>query len=170
METEKLNISIINKIACFLNFILDSINILWQQLIRRQVLPTFEAKAWSENSFSLHRVRSSHMLLSTVFSKRVERENSEKTVFENKFYLPYLLTLAKSISSGFPLYIHCNFTLGNSNLPLTRSNFCFPLDHFYIILPSITRTMFWALKKSGKTVHWRPKHWILKSHSRVVGI
>ena len=33
-------------------------------------------------------------------------------------------------------------TLDNSNLPLTRSNFCFPSDHFHIILPSITPTMF----------------------------
>ena len=41
-------------------------------------------------------------------------------------------------------------TLANSNLPLTRSNVCFPSDHFYIILPSITRTIFWAFKKSGK--------------------
>ena len=28
--------------------------------------------------------------------------------------------------------------------------FCFPSDHFYINLPSITRTMFWALKKVRK--------------------
>ena len=40
-------------------------------------------------------------------------------------------------------------TLENSNLPLTRSNFCFLSDHFCIMLLSITRTMFWALKKSG---------------------
>ena len=38
----------------------------------------------------------------------------------------------------------------NSNLPLTRNKFCFPSDHFHINLPSITRTMFRALKKSGK--------------------
>ena len=41
-------------------------------------------------------------------------------------------------------------TLNNSNLPQTPSNFCFPSDHFYIILPSITRTTSWAPKKSGK--------------------
>ena len=29
-----------------------------------------------------------------------------------------------------------------ANLPLTRSSFCFPSGHFYIILPSITRTIF----------------------------
>ena len=33
-------------------------------------------------------------------------------------------------------------TLDNSIFPLTRSNFCFPTDHFYIMLPSITQTMF----------------------------
>ena len=32
--------------------------------------------------------------------------------------------------------------VNNSNLPLTRCNFCFPSGHFYIILPSITLTMF----------------------------
>ena len=36
----------------------------------------------------------------------------------------------KSISPGFPSYIYCNFTLDNSNLPLTRSNFCFPSANF----------------------------------------
>ena len=56
----------------------------------------------------------------------------------------------KSISPGFPSYIYCNFTLDNSNLPLTRSNFCFPSAHFYTILPSITRTMLWPRDKSGK--------------------
>ena len=46
----------------------------------------------------------------------------------------------------------------NSNLPLTRNKFCFPSDHFHINLPSITRTMFLALKKSGKKrVYGRPK-------------
>ena len=45
-----------------------------------------------------------------------------------------------------------------SNLPLTRNKFCFPSDHFRINLPSITRTMFRALKKSGKKrVYCRPK-------------
>ena len=38
--------------------------------------------------------------------------------------------------------IYCNSTLDNSNYPLTRSSFCFPSDHFYITLPSITRTTF----------------------------
>ena len=38
-------------------------------------------------------------------------------------------------------------TLDNSNLPLTRSNFCFPSDHSYINSPSITRTMLKAPDK-----------------------
>ena len=37
----------------------------------------------------------------------------------------------KSLSPGFPSYIYCNFTLGNSNFPLTQSSFCLPTDHFY---------------------------------------
>ena len=41
-------------------------------------------------------------------------------------------------------------TLNNSNLLLTRRNFCLPSDHFQIILHSKTWTMFWALKKLGK--------------------
>ena len=50
----------------------------------------------------------------------------------------------------FPLDFHHTFTvilplatrtLDNSNLPLTRSSFCFLSDHFYINLPSISRIM-----------------------------
>ena len=33
----------------------------------------------------------------------------------------------------------------NLNLLLTWSNFCLPSDHFFKILPPITRTMFYAL-------------------------
>ena len=44
----------------------------------------------------------------------------------------------KSISPRFPSNVYCNFTLDNSNLPLTRSNFCFLLAHFKTILPLIT--------------------------------
>ena len=84
--------------------------------------------------------------------------------------LPITRTLANSnlvrtrTKINFPwisVIYNCNFTLGNSNLPLTQSSFCFPSDHFYIILPSITRTMFWALKSPETTVYWRPKHWTL---------
>ena len=73
----------------------------------------------------------------------------------------FTLTRTKSIFPGFPSHIYRNFTLSNSNLPLAQSSFCFPSDHFYIILSSITRTMFWAFKSREKTAYWRPKHWIL---------
>ena len=36
-------------------------------------------------------------------------------------------------------------TLNKSNLPLTQSSFCFPLDHLYtmyVILPLLTQNMF----------------------------
>ena len=61
------------------------------------------------------------------------------------------LTPDNSNQNRFPPDFHYTFivilpsvtrTLDNSNLPLTRSNFCFPSDHFNIILPSLTRTKF----------------------------
>ena len=80
----------------------------------------------------------------------------------------------KSNQNRFPLDFRHTFTvslpsvswiLDNLNLPLTRSGFCFPSDHFYIILPLITRTMFWVLKtlesRLKKAVYWRPKRWVL---------
>ena len=66
---------------------------------------------------------------------------------------------AYSNQNRFPLVFPHTFTvivpsvtrtLANSILPLTRSNFCFLTDHFYEMLPSITQTMFWALKKERK--------------------
>ena len=85
------------------------------------------------------------------------------------FYIQ--LTPDNSNQNRFPLDFRHTFTviwpsltrtLGNSNLPLTRSSSCFPSDHFSIILPSITESMFWAFKKWGvKTVYWLRKHWIL---------
>ena len=68
-------------------------------------------------------------------------------------------------------------TPDNSNprkleLPLTRTPiFVSPQLIFYIILPSITRTMFWALKKSGKKPSTGVRNiefWI--SYWRVVGV
>ena len=89
-------------------------------------------------------------------------------------WLPITRTLANLNQNRFPLDFRHTFTvilpsvtrtLDNSNLPLTRSSFCFPSDHFYTILPSITRTMFCALfyliKSREKRVYWCPKHWIL---------
>ena len=79
-----------------------------------------------------------------------------------------LFSVAKSI-----YYTYCNSmgwtwdsilpsvtrSFDNSNLPLTRSNFYFLSIHFYIILPSITRTMFWTLKKSKKKLFMRIGFW-----------
>ena len=61
------------------------------------------------------------------------------------------------------------WTLGKSNSPLTRSNFCFPSDHFYDISPSITRTMFKARDKLIKkiVVYCSPKQWIFLNINRV---
>ena len=42
------------------------------------------------------------------------------------------------------------WTLDNSNPLLAQSNFCFPSDHFYIILLSITWTKFYAPDKLEK--------------------
>ena len=54
---------------------------------------------------------------------------------QNQFPLDFRHTFTVILSS-------ITQTLDNLNIPLTRSSFCFPSDHFYIILPSITRTMF----------------------------
>ena len=80
----------------------------------------------------------------------------------------------KSIFPGFPSYIYsrendlahslsiyCNFTLGNSNLPLTRSNFFFPSDHFsHNFTLDNSNHVISAWKVGEETVHWSPKHWI----------
>ena len=54
-------------------------------------------------------------------------------------------------------YIYCNFSLDNSNLPLTRNDDC-SSGLFYKILPSITRTLLkssWQVQKK-KNVYWSP--------------
>ena len=61
---------------------------------------------------------------------------------KQKLLIPFLiqLTVANSKQNRFALDFFHTFTV---ILPsVTRSNFCFPSDHLYIILPSITRTMF----------------------------
>ena len=65
------------------------------------------------------------------------RANSNKSRFPLEFLLIFTVILP-SVTR----------TLDNSNLPLTRSNSCFPSAHFYTILPSITRTMLYARVKS----------------------
>ena len=45
-------------------------------------------------------------------------------------------------------FIHLlSFYLDNLNLPLTRSNFCFVSDHFYVILHSIIRNVLRSVLK-----------------------
>ena len=69
--------------------------------------------------------------------------------------LPGLVFSRTAAGNRATSYIHCNFTLvtrtlDNLNSRLLEPMFVSPQVIFYIILPSITRTMFWALKKSGK--------------------
>ena len=56
------------------------------------------------------------------------------------------------MSPGSPSYINFTVilptvtrTLDNSNLLLPRTNFCFPSDNFYAVLPSLTWTMFLSM-------------------------
>ena len=81
-------------------------------------------------------------------------------------------TLANSNQNRFPLDFRHTFTvilpsvtrtLDNSNSCKLEPIFVSPQVIFYIILPSITRAMFWALKKSGKkpsTSVWTNEFWI----------
>ena len=65
---------------------------------------------------------------------------------------------ANSNQNRFPLDFRHTFNIILLSVTRTsriRSGFCFPSDHFYIILPSKTRTMFWALRSREKTVYWR---------------
>ena len=71
-------------------------------------------------------------------------DNSNLALIRTKIGFPWLLHTITVILPTVTL------TLDNSNLPLTRSNFCFPSDYFYINLPSLTRTMFWAVIKGEK--------------------
>ena len=61
---------------------------------------------------------------------------------KQKLVIPFLIqfTLDNWNQNRFPLDFFHTFTV---ILPsVTRSNFCFPSDQLYIILPSITPTMF----------------------------
>ena len=77
------------------------------------------------------------------------------------------LTQPKSISPGFPLYIHCNFTLRNSNptvtwTPANSNQFSFPLRSFSIWLhPRQLESCFEPLKSRGKSRLLASKHRIL---------
>ena len=48
----------------------------------------------------------------------------------------------KLISPESPSYIYCYVTLGNSNVQLSRSDFCFISDRVSIILPSTPHPCF----------------------------
>ena len=122
--------------------------------------PVIEDKVHSRNYF-YHETFVMLIIISIVLTQ---------TLIQIYSWLPITRTLTNSNQNRFPLDFRHTFTvilpsvtwtLDNSKLLLTRRNFCFPSDHFYIILPSITRTMFWALKKSGKKSVLPPKHWIL---------
>ena len=78
------------------------------------------------------------------------------TLINNCTYSWLLITrtLANLNQNRFPLdFLHTftvilptvTWTLDNSNLLLTRSNFCFPSDHFYAVLPSLTWTIFLSM-------------------------
>ena len=62
--------------------------------------------------------------------------NSNLALTRTKVDFPpdFLVTFTVILPSVTRTLVYCN-------LPLTRSSFCFPSDHFYTILPSITRTM-----------------------------
>ena len=68
------------------------------------------------------------------------------------FLLDFLLTFAVILPS-------ITWTLDNSNLPLTRSDFCFPSDHIYIILPSILEPCYKRVTSQEK------KNCVLKSET-----
>ena len=70
-----------------------------------------------------------------ILTKPKSFENKQVTISEApKHVVEAVETWALS---GFPSHFYCNVR----TFPLTLSNFCFPSDHFYTILPSITRTM-----------------------------
>ena len=93
-----------------------------------------------------HRVNVKHVAKGRVLALTQTKINFPWISF--KHYLTVLLhpvarTLANFNQNQFPLdFLHTftgNFTLGNSNLRLTRSTLCFPSDLFYTILPHVLR-------------------------------
>ena len=59
------------------------------------------------------------------------------------------MTTEQVVETSATVNIYCNFSLDNSNLPLTRNDVC-SSGLFYKILPSITRTIEKARDKSGR--------------------
>ena len=79
----------------------------------------------------------------------VERNGGVQGIFEKTEYAVYSKTQNKRkiIENGYTFIQSPPITRSlttDSNLVLTQSNsyFCFSSDHFYIMLTSITRTMF----------------------------
>ena len=84
---------------------------------------------------------------SSLIIPTLENDSKKMQLTLDNLNLQQLEPRANTNQSQFPLDFPCTFTvilalvtqtLDNSNLPLTRSNFCFPSGHFYIILPLIT--------------------------------
>ena len=75
--------------------------------------------------------------------------------------LGQILLLNFKLSSRAVILPLVTQTLDNLNFPLTQSNFCFPSDHFYTILPLITRTMIYARDNLGKNHVLKSKTLIL---------
>ena len=90
---------------------------------------------------------------SALLMAHCEWKPSEPADFTNYSWLKPSLTWTlhwlepKSISS---IHLLSFRTHDNWNLPITGSNFCFPWDHSFIILPPITWTMFLASGKLEK--------------------
>ena len=105
-------------------------------------------------------------------SNTATRKKSGKTCCSYYSRLPVTRTLANSDQNRFPLDFRHTFTvilpsitriLDNSNSRKLEPIFVSPQVICYIILPSITRTVFWALKKSGEKPSssvWTNEFWI----------
>ena len=104
----------------------------------------------NENCNVSHAKSNNRKLVSAPFkwTDSITSRHKKHQELSNYSWLPITRTLANSNQNRFPLDFRHTFTVIWPSV--TRSSFCFPSDHFYIILPSITRTMFWALKKSKK--------------------
>ena len=95
---------------------------------------------------------------------RSKHQRPEQFTPDNSANPRYLKPHANTNQNRFPLHFLHTFTIilpsvTRANLD-SRSKFCFPSDHFYINLPSITRAMLWVPDKSNKEVHCSPKLWI----------
>ena len=93
--------------------------------------------------------RNTRNILNTEYTEFTKTRSLQNIVKQNTEYMEYSKTKKKRkiFQKGYTCMQSTPITrtlATDSNLTLTRSNtnFCFSSDHFYIILPSITRTMF----------------------------